>query len=394
MKGYSLHFYCKLSMVFMMKINELLEKEFFDKLSDNDYVGIEIEMPLINNRKPYQIDNNIIQTLFKELLKNNFTINSYDNDNNIISLKNYINGDTISLEYSLNTIEFSLSKELNIYNLIDKFNNYYNFINEYLDRYDYKLCDSGINPNYKLINRSSLNHDRYKIIENLLYNEDNKLFSQFCSYCASLQTHINVSKERITSVFNLFTLINDNKDNMFANSYMEETGLNNSRKYLWKNSNFGPFNVGNNKIYKDINDIRNDYLNRNLFFVQRDNKFYLLKNRYSLIDYFNKEEVIVILEDGSLKSIKPLYSDFDNFRSYKDVEITRYGTLEIRTDCTQRLENMFKIVAFNVGVSLYSEEIIKYINENNCISNDKLYEYAVLGLKKRGYNEEMLLFRR
>jgi len=85
------------------------------------------------------------------------------------------------------------------------------------------------------------------------------------------------------------------------------------------------------------------------------------------------------------------YRDFENFRSYKDVELTKYGTLEIRTDCTQKIDNMFKLVAFNVGISYCIDEIIKYIKENKIIDNDKLIEFSIEGLKKRNNNEELLL---
>jgi len=374
-----------------MEIEQAFENKFFKKLKKSKYVGVEIEMPLINLKKPYQVDTKVVQVLFQELLKHDFKILSYDNDHNIISIKNIKNGDTISLEYSFNTLEFSLNKEINIYNLSNKFNYYYKFVNDYLTKYNHKLCDTGLNPNYRKINRSCLNQDRYKIIEKLLVSDKNLLFSQFCSYCCSIQTHINVSLDDLTNVFNLFTLVSKNKDDMFANSYMEELNVKNARKYLWNSSNFGPLNIGENKIYNNLCDIKKDYLERNLFYIERNNKFYLLKDKCSLSTYFKKEKVEVILENGKIEQFKPLSYDFDNFRSYKEVELTKYGTLEIRTDCTQKYDNIFKVVAFNVGISLSSKDILEYIEKNNGISNDKLLEFAISGLKLRKNKEELLL---
>lgn len=374
-----------------MMVEELFVCKFIKNIRKSKYVGIEIEMPLVNMIQPYKIDKKIVQKLFKEMLKNDFIATVYDNDNNIISIKNINTNDTISMEYSWNTIEFSIQKELSIYKLIDKFNNYYNQINKYLEKYNYKLCDEGINPNYQYIDRKCLNQDRYKIIEKLLTKDQDDLFSQFCSYCCSVQTHVNVSKKDLIKLFNLFSLISDNKENMFSNSYMEETKLKNSRKYLWNNSNFGPLNIGKNKIYRNIKELKEDYLNRNLFYIQRDNKFYLLKNKTKIIDYFNNRENEVILSNGNTKKFKPNIEDFDNFRSYREVELTKYGTLEIRTDCMQKLNNLFKVVAFNVGISENLAAVLNYIENVENIENDFLIDLAIKGLKLRGYKEEELL---
>jgi len=375
-----------------MNIEKMIECSFFSKLEENEYVGVEIEMPLVNMSNKHDVDTAVVQNMFKKLRDLDFIPSNYDNDNNIISLKNVNNEDTISLEYSFNTIEFSLNKENNIYSLIEKFNKYYKFINNYLLKYNHKLYDSGINPFYKKIDKNCLNQDRYKAIEKLLLNnQENKLFAQFCAYCCSIQTHINVGKERLVDVFNLFTTISENKENMFANSFMEETKIKNSRKYLWKNSNFKPFNVGENKIFDSIESIKKDYLRRSLFFIERDGKYYFLKNKYSLQDYYNQKEILITDFDGVIKHTEPLKKDFDNFRSYKDVELTKYGTLEIRTDCTQNIENVFKVVAFNVGVNMRAKEIIEYINKNSKISDAELIEYAKKGLKMRNKNEEKIL---
>lgn len=373
-----------------MNLYEEIYRKFLSRLSYSDDVGVEIELPVVNLDKPYTIDMNIIQELLKEFINNNFTILSKDNDGNLIAIKNKENNDTISLEYSCNTIELSLNKEDSIYKLENKFNKYYEFINSFLNKYNYKLCDSGINPNYKVINRECLNHDRYKMIEKLLVNKRNKLYSEFCSYCCSIQTHINVDIDDLVNVLNCFTSIEEIKEDMFGNSYMEETNRKNSRKFLWENSNFKPKNIGKNKIYKDIDDLINSYKKRNLFFIERNNKFILLKNKTSLENYF-KNKTNIIIDDNIEYSVEPENYDFDNFRSYKSVELTKYGTLEIRTDCTQKIENIFRLVAFNVGIGLMSKEILEFINNGNIINKENLILFSIQGLQKRKKDEERYL---
>lgn len=375
-----------------MNFKEGIYEKYFSKLKNSEYVGAEIELPIINLKEPFIVEKVVIQELFKSFLELDFIINNTDNGKNVISIKNPNNGDTISLEYSYNTIELSLNKELSIFELEKKFLKYYKYIQSWLKKKHYKLCDTGINPNYKIIDKKCLNQDRYNIIERILLNDVNDtLYSQFCAYCCSIQTHINVEKENLVNVLNTFTKIEDIKDNIFANSYMSETNLNNSRKFLWENSNFGPNNVGKNKIYSSIEDIHDDYLNRNLFFVERNNEFLLLNKKTTLYEYFKKSKVSATDKNNKEVIVKPSVDDIENFRSYKSVELTKYGTLEIRTDCTQKKDNIFKLVAFNLGVSISSEEILNYIECNKNITKEKLIEYAIDGLKKREKKEEVYL---
>ena len=172
---------------------------------------------------------------------------------------------------------------------------------------------------------------------------------------------------------------------------MSETNLINSRKFLWENSNFGPNNVGKNSIYSSVEHIFNDYLNRNLFFIERSNEFLLLNEKIFLNEYFEKTEVSAIDKNNKEVIIKPSIEDVENFRSYKSVELTKYGTLEIRTDCTQKIDKIFKLVAFNLGVSMSSIEILDYLKNNKNITKEKLIEYAKSGLKKREKKEETYL---
>ena len=187
-----------------MDIKQYFIENYINKFSENDYIGIEIEMPIINLSYPYVVNGKVIEGLFLTFLDNKeFKIENYDNEKNIISIKNTKTNDTISLEYSLNTIELSLGKELLIDRLKEKFDFYYNIIKRYLQKYRYEIYCGGINPNYHYIDKTCLNQDRYKVIERLLTNNSNSdLYNQFCSYCCSIQTHINTSKNNIVNLIN------------------------------------------------------------------------------------------------------------------------------------------------------------------------------------------------
>ena len=373
-----------------MEIKQYFIENYINKFSENDYIGVEIEMPIINLNSPYIVNNKVIEGLFSTFLDNEeFKIENYDNEKNIISIKNIKTNDTVSLEYSFNTIELSLGKELLIDRLKEKFDFYYNFIKQYLEKYEYEIYCGGINPNYHYIDKTCLNQDRYKVIERLLTNSSNSdLYNQFCSYCCSIQTHINTSKDSIVNLINMLSKVENNKMEIFSNSYMKETNLKNSRKYLWENSNFGPLNIGTNPNYNNLEDLLNDYSKRNLFFVERNNKYLLLNAKQPLNKYLDKKRVKATDEYGKTCYVVPSYSDLDNFRSYRSVELTKYGTLEIRSDCTQSKENIFKLIAFNVVVSKNHLEILKYLDMNKKITNERLVEFCIKGLKMRNFGEE------
>ena len=373
-----------------MEIKQYFIEEYIDKFSENDYIGVEIEMPIINLNFPYIVESQVVEGLFSTFLSNNdFEIKNYDNDKNVISIKNIKTNDTISLEYSFNTIELSLGKELSIDKLKEKFDFYYDTIKKYLKKYGYEIYCGGINPNYHCINKTCLNQDKYKVIERLLDNSDNsKLYNQFCSYCCSIQTHINTSKDNIVNLINMLTKVEINKSKMFSNSYMKETNLKNSRKYLWENSNFGPLNIGTNPNYNNLEELIQDYSKRNLFFVERNDKYLLFAEKQPINKYFDKKRVKATDENGQVYYLVPSFSDFDNFRSYRSVELTKYGTLEIRSDCTQSKKNIFKLIAFNVGICKNHLEILEHLNINKKITNEKLIELCIKGLKMRKYGEE------
>lgn len=373
-----------------MDIRNLFAKRLFDKFSDSDFVGVEIELPILNNNEGHIIDKKIIKELFHRLKELGFSYYSYSSDGDVIALKNNSNGDTISLEYSYNTLEISLGKSLYIRDLEKRFLEYYRYINNYLKEFNYELVGIGVNPYYHDINKTSINEKRYKVIEYLLSNKDNKLFGEFCSYIASVQTHVNINKEDIVKTLNMFTDIEDIKEELFTNSYIEELGNVNARKYLWENSNFLN-NAGRNRKYKDLDDLLDDYFERKMFYIARDNRFYLVDNCLSIKEFFSKDRVLVRDINGAKREIKPLKRDIEDFRSYKSVELSKYGTLEIRTDCTQKIDKIFSIVAFNVGITKNRNKVIEYIRNNKILTKEKLLDLAIEGLKIRGLEEEKYL---
>ena len=395
-------------------IYSLIYNELFSKFGKNSNrtIGVEIELPIVSN-KPIKMD--YIQQLFKYLIENmKFEIENTDNDKNIISIVNKDNKDKISLEYSVNTLEFSLKEDFNIYNMKNRMDNYIDIIQNYLKQFEYKLVGSGINPNYKNINRHCINEDRYLIIEKLLKDnkKNNELFNEFCSYICSIQTHLSPTIEELPDVINVLSNLEWVKGYFYANSYMDELKCNLARDHLWEISNFEKCNTGINNHYKTIDDIVNNYKTRKMHYVKRNDKYYII-NSMSIEKYFQSKNVIGKDYKNNLTTITPSNNDIHDFRSYKNIEITRRGTIEVRSDCTQKLDNLFEVVAFNVGVLCKYKKISKLIKKygfeydykerrkriilNNKIDKNEsnficeIINLVYLGLKERGFNEEKLL---
>ena len=397
-------------------VKELLDKEFFSKFIGNDgkTIGVEIELPIVNLKgKNIKMAN--IQKLFNLFInKKDFKIEKKDNENNIIAIKNKKYRDILSLEYSVNTLEFSLEEDINIYNIKNRFDKYLNDVQKFLSQFGYELLGSGINPNYRDIDKKCLNDNRYIIIEKLLLNNNNTpiLFNQFCAYICSTQTHLTPNINNLVETLNTFSNIEWVKSILYSNSYVEELDSPLSRDYLWQKSSFGESNTGTNVEYKDLNDLIQNYKTRLLNYIERNNEYFII-DTVTLEDYFKHSKIRGINHKNELKLFSPNLNDIHTFRSYKNVEVTRKGTIEIRCDCTQRLDNIFEIVAFNVGVFEMREKIDKLISKYNfdnssqnnreqkirCMKiNQKEEEFIIqlinlvcLGLKERGNGEEKLL---
>lgn len=373
-----------------MNIDEMIKKAFINPINDKlKTIGVEIEMPIVS--KKINIDMNKIQEMFKFLLSKEFMICSKDNKKNIISVCN-LEGDKISLEYSINTLEFSINKSDNLFELFKKYMKYFNIINEFLKKFEYELVGAGINPNYKVINRKCLDDNYYKAIEKLLLMKpykNNKLFGEFCSYCCSTQTHIVPEKENVVKYLNVFNNLVDIKENIFSNSYMSELNCNNSRKILWENSNFGNYNTGKIPTLKDKKDILEMYKNSYINIIKRNNEYIILP-KIKVEEYFKLKEIEGLTVNDKKIKIIPIENDFDRYRSYRNVELSRYGTIEIRSDCTQNINNIFNVVAFNVGISANIDEAFNKLKEKD--TDERCwFKIAKKGLIRRKKGEEIFL---
>ena len=124
------------------------------------FIGIEIEMPVVNLNKE-AVDENVIFALSEAFKKEfSFEIISRDSEGNANSLQNDENGDNLSFDCCYSNLELSLGKGENLHGIKERFDRYYSFINKFFSKYNYTLTGMGINPYYKLNHNKPIQNER------------------------------------------------------------------------------------------------------------------------------------------------------------------------------------------------------------------------------------------
>ena len=342
-------------------------------------VGTELEFPIINLNRA-DIDVTLANGLYGHFLSNGFKILEKTGQGTPAFIGN-ADGDCISFDNSYNNIEFAMYYGDNLLDISERFYRLFAAAHEFLRPYNYVITGLGTNPYKKYISQNRVHYSVYSRVDEYLKNcvGDLHEYRDFPAYLSSVQTHLDLPVELLPEAFNLFARLDFLRAFLFSNSLpFEGRDRLCYRDYLWEKSGFP--NVG--KVDGELHSI-----------------------------------------DGLIESyMKRRMYDKDNvqhFYSFRNVEITDKGTLEIRSDCAQPIADAFLPPAFSLGV-LYSMDKVKdilytFLNENNCkssnsklrddviqmkseFSNEKLVrlataisEAALEGIKKRGKGEEALL---
>ena len=123
--------------------------------------------------------------------------------------------------------------------------------------------------------------------------------------------------------------------------------------------------------------------------LKRNNEYIILP-KIKVEEYFKLKEIEGLTVNDKKIKIIPIENDFDRYRSYRNVELSRYGTIEIRSDCTQNVKNVFNVVAFNVGISANIDEAFNKLKEKD--TDERCwFKIAKKGLIRRKKGEEIFL---
>jgi len=405
------------------------------KNNKEEYIGIEIEIPIINlNKEP--VNFNVVHkvtNIFKDKF-NNFDIEETDYEGNINALKNKSNNDIICFDCSYNNIEFAMGKEKDLFTINKRFRKYYKFIKKELEKNNHTLVGMGINPYWKYNVKEPIPNERYLMLyhhlktypqyKNPMYFHH---YPEYGLFSSASQIQLDVPYDELINTINISTKLEPIKAILFSNSVFlgENTDYLCYRDIFWEYSTHGinPHNIGMYDFkLKDINSLINYLSTLNIYCVVRDGH-YINFTSMNLYNYFSKDKITGdYYDNGEYKTIEftPSLDDIDYVRSFKFIDLTFRGTIEYRSVCTQPIKDTISSPAFQIGLKhkvnelnelfdnsdLYnhgysSSELRKLFIKKDLpkfISEDELYDLCKKivdlsreGLKERGYGEEVFL---
>ena len=420
------------------RIRDKLYDEFIKPTNqDKNFIGIEIEIPIINLDKK-AVDFDVVHTITDKFQKqfNDFKADGIDYDGNVFALKNPKNEDIVCYDCSYNNIEFAMGREKELFSINERFSEYYSFVKESFEQYNHTLTGMGINPYRKYNINEPIPSERYLMLYHHLKSFSNyenipmhfHKYPEYGMFSSASQVQLDVTRENLIQTINVFSKIEPIKALLFSNSvlYGEDDKYTCFRDALWEYSTHGvnPHNIGVYDVdFKDINDLQAYLESLNIYCVMRDGA-YINFPSMNLLEYFAQDYVSgEIYCDGEYRKIdvKPLISDIKYLRPFKFINLTFRGTVEFRSICTQPIRDSMCVAAFHLGLKDKLDELEEIVSKDNVLYHrgytagelrklliqDKLPEFINLdclcdlsreivdlacdGLEQRGIGEEIFL---
>lgn len=404
--------------------------------NQNNYIGVEIEMPILNlDRKPVNFE--IVYNITEKFIEHfDFLPVGIDEDGNIYSAKSSQNSDILSYDCSYNNLELSFGKEDNLFEIQKRFDVYYRYLQEIFRLYNYTLTGMGVNP-YRVYNKNEpIPNGRYRMLYHHLssYPMYGNLPMYFHSYpkfgmfSSASQVQLDANYNELPRILNVFSELEPIKAVLFSNSVL--TGDHEEyiccRDIFWENSTHGinPHNIGMyNQKFENVEEIVNYISTTSIYCVERDGK-YINFSPILFSDYLKLDGIVGEYdENGRYRKIlvQPSVYDIEYLRTFKFEDITYRGTIEFRSVCCQPISDSMVVAAFHLGIKNNldkAEQILQ--NDKVLLGNgytttelrklliktempsfidiDGLYrlardvvDAASDGLKSRGKGEEILL---
>lgn len=417
--------------------NKLYEEFIKPTNQKKDFIGIEIEIPIINlDKKAVNFD--IVHKVTSEFAEqfSDFKNDGIDYEGNVFSLKNHITDDIVCYDCSYNNIEFAMGREKDLFSINERFCEYYAFVKERFEEYNHTLTGMGINPYRKYNESKPIPSERYLMLYHHLksYSNYSNLPMHFHKYpdygmfSSASQVQLDVYRDDLVKTINVFSKIEPIKALLFSNSVLfeENNNLTCFRDALWEYSTHGvnPHNIGMYDVdFKDLNDLGSYLESLNIYCVMRDGA-YINFPTMNLMEYFKRDSVCgEIYSNGEYRKIdiKPCINDIKYLRPFKFINLTFRGTVEFRSVCTQPISDSMSVAAFHLGLKNKLDELEELINNDDiiyhkgytaselrklliqkeipsfvakkdiCKLSKDVVDLASHGLKQRGIGEEIFL---
>ena len=361
------------------QIEQALFRRYIEptKKSRDPFVGVEFELPIVNLAKT-AVDFDVIHRMVDAFsVKFNFGSFKYDDEGHIYSAMEPVTGDDLSFDCSYNTLEFSFGKETNLLVIQDRFACYYSFISDYLRANGHAITGMGLNPYFRYNEIRPVPNGRYRMLLHHLKSyekyADLMLFHNIPYYgliACSAQTHVDACESSLAESINAWNRLEPLKALLFANSpsRQKEGEYLCVRDHLWRESVHGlnPHNVdGWNIEVGSVDEIVAYIRSMSLYCTERDGK-YINFTPTPIEEYFAKDSMTGEYFDGyeyEKISWKPDLSDLNYLRSFKFVDLTFRGTIELRSTCMQPIKEAMTVPAFHIGLQNRLDEVNRLTGE-------------------------------
>ena len=367
---------------------EMIRQELYDKFIKpttvrKNFIGIEIEIPIINlDKNPVDFD--VVHEVTSQFNRHygDFAEDGIDYDGNVFALKNDRTDDIVCYDCSYNNIEFAMGKEKDLFSINDRFIEYYSFIKESFEEHNHTLTGMGINPYSRYNLEEPIPSERYLMLYHHLQSYENysnlpmhfHKYPGYGMFSSASQVQLDVYKDDLVKTINVFSKIEPIKALLFSNSvfFEEDRHVTCYRDALWEYSTHGinPHNIGAYDVdFNGISDLEAYLESLNIYCVMRDG-VYINFPSMNLQDYFSRDSVRGEMYcDGVYKEVdvKPCIGDIDYLRAFKFINLTFRGTLEFRSVCTQPIRDSMSVAAFHLGLKDNLDELEELINNDDVI---------------------------
>ncbi len=365
-------------------IRNKLYSEFIKPTNqDKNYIGIEIEIPIINLDKK-AVDFNTVHEITGRFQRqySDFKVDGTDYDGNVFALKDPKTDDIVCYDCSYNNIEFAMGREKELFTIHERFTEYYSFVKEAFEEHNHTLTGMGINPYRKYNVNEPIPSERYLMLYHHLKSVNNysdvpmhfHKYPEYGMFSSASQVQLDVNRQNLVQTINVFSKIEPIKALLFSNSvlYGENDRYACFRDALWEYSTHGvnPHNIGVYDVeFKDVNDLQSYLESLNMYCVMRDGA-YINFPSMNLLEYFSRDYVRgEIYCRGKYREIdiRPCVNDIKYLRLFKFINLTFRGTVEFRSICTQPIRDSMSVAAFHLGLKDKLDELEEIMNNDEVI---------------------------
>lgn len=346
-----------------------------------NYVGIEIEMPIVNLAKE-AVDFEVVHQITHRFMEHfRFQESHRDEEGNVCSVSENIHGDILSYDCSYNNLELSMGKEKELFALEKRFSSYYSFLQNEFQKYHHTLTGMGVNP-YRIYNHNvPIPNGRYRMLFHHLNSYKRYAlpmyfhnYPEFGTFSSASQVQLDVNYEDLLLTIGAFSLAEPIKALLFSNSVLldEHEELLCCRDMFWENSTHGinPHNVG---MFADGLESEEDLLSyiesTSIYCVERGDK-YINFTPINIVEYFNRPRIEgEYYENGRYRKIRfePSPEDIRYLRTFKFEDLTFRGTIEYRSICCQPIKDAMTVAAFHLGLKNRLHELYTLLKNDHVI---------------------------